>query len=84
MTENGLTEHNCIPYTLIVIKLLTQTLHESRVCSINFEVKDQGHSALITERNFLLMTDLHFSSLNFSHGILIINDVYYRFVGRKV
>ena len=42
--------HNCLPFTPIIMKLHTQTPHESRVCSIDFWVKGQGHNALITEK----------------------------------
>ena len=35
----GFPVHNCFPFTPIIMKLHMQTLHEARMCPIDFEVK---------------------------------------------
>ena len=45
--------HNCFPFTLIYFKLCTKTPLESRICSMDFGAKGQGHNALITEKWFM-------------------------------
>ena len=38
-----------VNHQAIIMKLHAQTPHESRMCPIDFEVKRQGHNALITK-----------------------------------
>ena len=41
--------HTCSPFTPIIMKLHTQTLHETRMCPIDLGSKGQGHNAMISD-----------------------------------
>ena len=54
--------HNCLPFISIIMKLHTQTPHESRMCPIDIWVKDQGHNALkldLYDKNNLQMKPVY-------------------------
>ena len=63
--------HNFFPFTPIIMKLHTQTPHESRMCPIYFGVKGQGHNAFIIGNGLcrIISFTLHISSCNFTHRL---------------
>ena len=58
--------HNCSPFTTIIMKLHTKTPHEVRMCPMDFEVKCQGHNALITENGLCCIIALPFHLLSWN------------------
>ena len=65
--------HNCFPFTPIIMKIHTKTPHMLRMCHIDFEVKDQGHNALMTENGLrrIIAFSSHLPPWNFTQRLLL-------------
>ena len=56
--------HNGSTITIIIVKLLTKTPYEFRMCPIDFGVECQGNNSLITENSLCSIIDFLLHSLS--------------------
>ena len=80
-----LLDYNWLCNQPMIMKLHTLTPHESRMHPADFEVKGQGHGAMMIENGFRAITDtvIHLWSWNFIRLLPWVKDVPYWFRGQR-
>ena len=79
-------DYNWFCYQPMITKLHTHAPHESRMCSFDFEVKCQGHGAMMIENGFQTITDpvIHLWSWNFIHLLPMCQECDLLILGQKL
>ena len=79
-------DYNWLCNQPMIMKLHTHAPHESRMCSLDFEIKGQGHGAMMIENGFRTITDLaiHLWSWHFIHLLPMSQECALLVWGQKV